>query len=271
MNYGAQTYAWQMSIERYGGKIPHILDVCKAAGFQGLEIETSMLGEYEEKPEELKKTFRERNMTLAAIGVPVAWGEKSREEIRRVICQSAETALPFGSTLMSLSLIPPEKPIVDSEKQQEKMLEFLSEMDAVIKTYGHRTAFHTNSSETSLFREYGDYQRLKRFFEETGIGYTPDAGHIVHGGMDAEQIFAEFMPYIVHVHYKDINEQGEWVPMGQGMIPFKRLTQQLENAMYSGWILVEEESKEARENPDAAMLENGNWICSMKENKFKLV
>ena len=50
ITFGCQFYTWQMSGERYVGKLPHILDVVSTASFAGIEPETCMLGTYYDDP-----------------------------------------------------------------------------------------------------------------------------------------------------------------------------------------------------------------------------
>lgn len=264
MKFGAQTYAWQMSYEQYKGELPHILDVCSRAGFRGLEIETTMLGAFAQKPKKLKKAFDERGMELAAIGVPVGWGSTGRKELVELAEVSFRAAEAFGSTLMSFSIIPPREAFAEKGEEQKLFLEFLTELGEMAKREGHRPSFHTNSSPTSLFRTKEDYKILKKFFEDMDMGFTPDAGHIAHGGMDVEEIFDVFMPYIQHVHFKDMAEDGTWMPMGEGVIPFPSLLERLAGSGYEHWILVEEESGTAMSRPDEVMLQNGVYIRNIR-------
>ncbi|QNM04908.1 sugar phosphate isomerase/epimerase family protein [Qiania dongpingensis] len=264
MKYGAQTYAWQMSYGTYKGKIPHILDICAQAGFGGLEIETTMLGEYGEKPQELKKEFDKRNMTLTAVGVPLPWGTAEEDEILETARLSFDAAAPFGGILMSFSIIPPAAPFEKREREQKEFLEFLARLGEMAKAAGYPPSFHTNSSPLSLFHCREDYELLKRFFEDSGMGFTPDAGHIAHGGMDVEEIFRLFMPHICHVHFKDMGKNGLWTPMGEGVIPFPELLGCLKEADYGGWIAVEEESPQAVLRPDETMLQDGVYLQKIK-------
>ena len=41
-----ETYTWQMPGESYKGKLDHIMGVISAAGFAGIEPETSFFGEF---------------------------------------------------------------------------------------------------------------------------------------------------------------------------------------------------------------------------------
>lgn len=43
IRFGLQTYSWQMSYEKYRGRIDHIADIGEAAGFIGMEAEVCML------------------------------------------------------------------------------------------------------------------------------------------------------------------------------------------------------------------------------------
>ena len=50
LRFGCQTYPWKMG-KKYFGEVPHMLEVASKAGFQSLEAEIDMLGEYFDKPE----------------------------------------------------------------------------------------------------------------------------------------------------------------------------------------------------------------------------
>ena len=74
------------------------------------------------------------------------------------------------------------------------------------------------------------------------------------------QTFETYRSLIVHVHFKDIAASGEWAAMGAGVIDFPRIVTMLQESGYTGWIMVEEESKAAESQPDSATLENGQYL-----------
>ena len=78
--------------------------------------------------------------------------------------------------------------------------------------------------------------------------------------MDVYEIFTTYMSIIGHVHMKDITVDKKWAPNGEGYIDFPRLMKMLDDANYIGWIVFEEESDSAREDPDAATLKNGSYL-----------
>ena len=48
--------------------------------------------------------------------------------------------------------------------------------------------------------------------------------------------------------------------MGAGVIDFPRIVTMLRDGGYDGWIMVEEESPQAEGDPDAATLQNGEYL-----------
>ena len=92
------------------------------------------------------------------------------------------------------------------------------------------------------------------------LKYCPDTGHIGNGGMDIYEIFTTYISMIGHVHMKDITEDKKWAPNGEGIIDFPRIMKILDDAGYDGWIVFEEESDAAREDPDEATLKNGRYL-----------
>ena len=48
--------------------------------------------------------------------------------------------------------------------------------------------------------------------------------------------------------------------MGEGIIDFSQLMKTLSDADYDGWIVFEEESFSAKDDPDGATLKNGRYL-----------
>ena len=101
---------------------------------------------------------------------------------------------------------------------------------------------HVNSEVGSVFVTEEDYKVLIDGLNTSVIGWCPDSGHIVNGGMDVYAIFEQYMSVIRHLHLKDITFQDVWAPMGQGITDFPRLIKMLQDADFDGWVMIEEES-----------------------------
>lgn len=48
--------------------------------------------------------------------------------------------------------------------------------------------------------------------------------------------------------------------MGEGITDFPRLIRMLQDADFDGWVMVEEESDDAKTDPDTATLINGKYL-----------
>ncbi|MEI7615763.1 MAG: hypothetical protein WCJ54_03530 [Actinomycetota bacterium] len=72
-NFGCQLYTWQMSGEKYIGKIPHILDIVSRANFSAIESEIYMLGHFLDNPDLLIEKLKCSGITLSAICLSGYW------------------------------------------------------------------------------------------------------------------------------------------------------------------------------------------------------
>ena len=95
---------------------------------------------------------------------------------------------------------------------------------------------------------------------QADLWFAPDIGHIVHAGMDAVEIVRECRPLIHYMHFKDLDGNGNWVSMGEGIVDFPRIVLDLEDSGYQGWVVVEEESQAAVHDPDRVTLGNGAYV-----------
>jgi inosose dehydratase len=78
--------------------------------------------------------------------------------------------------------------------------------------------------------------------------------------MEPLTVFADRLPLIRHVHFKDISAGKQWKPMGEGVIDHPGLLRLLRDSGYPGWVMVEEESEMAEREPDQATLHNGTYM-----------
>ena len=80
IKFGCQFYTWQMSGNRYAGKLPDILNIVKPAGFAGIESEPWMLGSYYDDPSTLKDLLARFNVQLGAIAFVCDWANPVETE-----------------------------------------------------------------------------------------------------------------------------------------------------------------------------------------------
>ena len=261
IQYGCQTYTWQMSYEKYSQRLDHIIDVVAESGFAGIEAEVCMLGPYNEDPVALAGDMQAKGLALAAICLVCDWlspqeTDAEAAEAERVI---AMLQSHFPDTILALCQMP-QADRSNLTERRDNCIDCCNAIGRRAADSGIRTVMHPNSPEGSVFRIAEDYKILMDGLDTSVVGYAPDAGHIAKGGMEPVEIFKEYASVIGHVHFKDMEENGTWAEMGQGCIDFAAIVSGLKAHDYQGWIMVEDESPRAEVDPDAVTNANGEYL-----------
>jgi inosose dehydratase len=262
INFGCQLYTWQMSGDKYIGKISHILNIAKKSYFTAIEPEIKMLGHFFDNPALLAKELESKGIKLSAIFLSCDWKLPEETGSERLL---ADKVIDFLKNFPEANLGTGLFPGIDRSDLSRRQKNAISCINAVATraaAEGMTVFFHPNSPTGSIFRTKEDYEVLLNGLDHKIIGFCPDSGHIVKGGMDVMDIFKKYFPLIKNVHFKDISSGGEWVGMGHGIINFPEIVKFLKSAGYTGWIIIEEESLEAETDPDKAVIENGRYILN---------
>jgi len=258
MRIGCQTYAWQMSLSLYQGKIDHICEVVGQAGFSGLEPEVVMLGEFA-TAERLRAALEPNNLELAALTLVEDWtGEHETPSERASADAAIALAKSFDGALLVLCQMP-GKDRKDLRERQRRLLSCVRDVAARAEDAGVRTTFHPNSPEGSLFRTSGDYEILVGGLPGF-VGFTPDLGHVARGGMDPLAVVQQYRERVNHVHAKDMDDHGRWALIGTGVVPVAQVAELLQRTGYQGWFVLEDESELARRDPDGVAAQLGRYV-----------
>jgi inosose dehydratase len=248
-----------MSYEKYANQLEHILNVIQTAGFAGVEPEVCMLGPYRNQPAKLTADLQARNLKMGALTLALPWRQSTETSDER---EEANFVFEFLKHFPDTLLILVQLPFQDRSNLLEKQKNALSCINEVAKRAskeGISCAFHPNSPEGSVFRTKDDYEILFSGLDNRYVGYAPDTGHIVNGGMDPMKIFESARSMIKHVHFKDITLDKQWTAMGEGVIDHPAIVRYLKDTGYTGWIMVEEESLQAELEPDRVTVLNGRY------------
>jgi len=254
IKYGFQTYTWQMSYEKYADKIEHILDITKQSGLLGIEPDTSMLKGYFDSPETFKKVLAEKGVELASLCVVCDWlhdGETAEEKL--LADKSIEFVRSFPNPMLMLCQMP-QNDRANLVERQKNALTCVNNIAKRAAGLGIKSVFHPNSPPGSIFRTFDDYKLMLDGLDSKVVGYAPDSGHIINGGMDVYDIFRDYMSVIKHVHFKDVAADGGWKIMGEGITDFVKIVEMLHRGGFDGYIVVEDESPEAEEDTEAVAI-----------------
>ena len=260
IKFGCQFYTWQMSGNRYAGKLPDILNIVKPAGFAGIESEPWMLGSYYDDPSALKDLLAQFNLQLGAVAFVCSWADPHETEQER---SEADRVFSYARSFPETHLVLVQAPGKDRSnlrQRQENLISCVNAVAARAVDQGLSCSYHPNSPEGSVIRIEDDYKILLDGLDSSLVGFAPDTGHIARGGMDVIQILKTYRLLIKHVHFKDITTSGGWTAMGAGIIDFPEIVTFLKDTDYAGWIMIEEESPEAEVDPNKATTKNGEYL-----------
>jgi inosose dehydratase len=258
IEFASQTYSWQMS-GAWGGRLNEIAEVVAASGFRGIEFEVVMSGGFE-TAEAVAKLLDKNDLLLASLTLVLPWREAQetddeRAEADRVI----EVVRHFPGAKLTLVQVPFADPPVDRETAQDHLLACLAAVTRRARAAGVSPTFHPNSPTGSVVRALADYERVMPLLPE-GLGWTPDTGHLAVGGMDVVGMIGRYRDRIDHIHLKDADADGNWVPNGTGSIDMAGAVALLAETDYSGWVVVEDESPMAEHHPNASAAANGEYV-----------
>jgi inosose dehydratase len=260
IKFGCHGSTWVLDYDEKVDCLDHMLDVIKKSGFKGLDVQYALLGKYNNSPELLKEKLDSMGLELAAITLPFSWeNDQESEEEKKRADYYIDYVKHFPNALLNLpARVGPNRD--NLLKRQRDIISCVNALGKRAHENGVVASFHPHSPATSYFRNESDYKLLFEELDTRFVGYTPDVGHIVAGGMDAVEVVRQNLPIIKHVHFKDCSTTFGWKKMGYGDIDFPAIVQSLVDYGYKGWIMVEEETEETKENADQCIYDISDYV-----------
>jgi inosose dehydratase len=266
MRVGCQTYTWEMLGPKWQGEVDDILDAIAAAGYEGVEITNSMIGEYDGRPADFARAIDRRGLSLAAFAYASPTGFTD-PGARAGELEGADKAMRFvaffpGVVLALGGASTPER--TDLDKKIANAAEFYNEVGRRGRAGGVPVAFHPHSHHGSIFESREEYDRIMELTNAEWVKWNPDTGHIVRGGQDLLDTLRRYGSRIVHMHLKDADRLNRWQPLGDGVCDIPEVLKYLADELkYEGWIVGEEESANAYKDPKSAIRGNREYLGSL--------
>lgn len=260
IKFGCHGTTWVLDYDKETDNLNELMDTVEKAGFKGIDVQVALLGRYKDKPEQLMKALDSRGLKLAALTVPFSWeNDVESEEEKELADYYIKYLRYFPGAILNL----PVRDGPNRENLLRRQRDIISCANAVGKRAyenGVVASFHPASPINSYFRFEDDYTTLLEGLDSKYIGYTPDAGHITFGGMNAVEVIKRYLPVIRHVHFKEATNDFVWKKMGNGDIDFPGIVRELMDYGYKGWIIVEEETAEATINTEQVVLDISDYV-----------
>ena len=258
--FGSEVYTWFMSNDgkTHENRLGHMIEVIAKSGFTGIQPIHFWMGDLSD-PGRLEAKLKEQGLELAAVSLALEWAGAEESEKERM---EADQTISLLQRFPDAILCTVQKPAGrhNLEERRRNLVNIVNTVSRRAVEKGVPCSFHPNSPHTSITRTEEDYKVILESLDSTVTGWTPDVGHIINGGMDPLKKMKEYESLINHMHYKDWDGEPEFALMGKGKIDFLSITQWLKDRNYSGWIVCEDEGKEAVDDPDFVTRHDGQWI-----------
>lgn len=258
MKFGCQTFTWEMLGAKWSGGPDDLLRAIADGGYSGIEITDTMIGAYAARPKDFAASLADVGLSLVsfAFGSDSGFTEPSLiegdlEAARRWV----EFAAHFPDALVSMG-----SATVMSEGTRAQKFDVAAEVynraTEIGRQAGVTVAVHPSSHHNTLLFTRADYDEIFARLDPN-VGWVPDTGHILRGGQVMEATLRAYLDRIRYVHLKDVDSKGIWAMLGAGSCDIAQVIATVAEApLFTGWIVVEEESDTAAADPAGAVRVN---------------
>lgn len=259
LKVGCQTFTWEMLGNKWSGGPDDLLRAIADAGYTGIEITDTMIGDYFGKPAAFASALKSHGLTLVAYacGSDSGFTESSAlADDLRSVDRALEFVAQFPGALLSYgsATIMNPGPIDD---KFEVAAEFYNGAGERGKRAGVQVALHPSSHHDTLLETRADYDRIMALTDPALIGWVPDTGHILRGKMDILDTIRTHLGRVRYLHLKDVDASGGWAMLGEGVCDTRAVVNLIASAPnFNGWLVLEEESDTAAADPAAGVRRN---------------
>jgi sugar phosphate isomerase/epimerase len=263
LRIGCQTFTWEMLGDAWRGTTDDLLSAISRAGYAGIEITNMMIGAYRNRPDAFGAALRHHDLLLVAYACGSASGYTEASALARDL-DAAERAIAFAAHFDDAHVSFGSATIV-SEGPRANKFSIAAEFYNAAGEHGSRAgvsvAVHPSSHHNTLLFSRADYDQMFALLEPDRVGWIPDTGHILRGGQDLLDTLRRYRDRIRYLHLKDVDQDGQWQMLGAGICETRSVIDAVRSAPnFNGWLVLEEESPQARRDPAGAIEQNRETI-----------
>ncbi len=232
----------------WNGNDRQAIEDVSAVGFRGIQLRTSVLKEFEEKPKDLRRLLDDHGLTLSCFssGSVDAAPEKREEYLETHTRHAKFVAALGGPFLQILSNRPKDR--APTAEEYTRLGALLSEIGRRTRDLGVRLVYHNHMH---AFSETPDeVARVLDQSEPRYLGLLLDIAHYRQGGGDPAEGARRHRDRLALVHLKDVvsplpGGTGEprysykFVELGRGKVDVKAAVAALREIGYGGNLIVE--------------------------------
>lgn len=265
LQIGCQTFTWEMLGKAWTGGPDDLVRAIAAGGYSGIEITDTMIGGYADRPDAFARLLADEGLSLVSFAFGSSSGFTLPERVASDLDAArrwVDFAAHFPAALVSMGSATVVSPGARADKFAVAA-DCYNRAAEIGRAAGVTVAVHPSSHHNTLLFTREDYDALFALLDQQ-VGWVPDTGHILRGGQVMDDTLAAFHDRIRYVHLKDVDANGVWAMLGAGVCDVWAVIETVRAApLFSGWIVVEEESDTAGEDPAAAVRANRETLRAL--------
>ena len=258
LKFACQTFTWEMLGPAWTGGPDDLVQAIAAAGYQGIEITNTMIGSYATRVDDFARRLSDAGLTLVSFAFGTESGFSEPEQIEADL-EAARRWIAFAAHFPGALVSMGSATVMSPGSRADKFAAAANIYNCATeigRSAGVTVAVHPSSHHDTLLLTRDDYDALFARLDPQ-VGWVPDTGHILRGGQEITATLAAYRDRIRYVHLKDVDENGDWAMLGQGVCDVRSVLASVASAPnFNGWVVVEEESAAAAANPAAAVAAN---------------
>ncbi len=253
---GCQTFTWEMLGAGWTGNADDLMEAIAAGGYEGIEITDTMIGSYADRPADFAGALKKHGLDLVSFAFGSHTGFTLADQIDAdlVVAQRwIDFAANFSGAMVSIG----SATVVSDGPREDKFkvaAEFYNRAAALGQESGVTVAVHPSSHHNTLLFDRADYDTIFALLDADLVGWIPDTGHILRGHDDILDTLRTYQDRIRYLHLKDVGANDSWAMLGKGVLDTPAVLDIVGKAPhFNGWLVLEEESETAGQDPAAAV------------------
>jgi inosose dehydratase len=259
-----------------GDDVQAIKDV-SASGFHGIQLRTSVLKEFGERPEALRDLLAEHRIQMVAFssgGVRIAPGTEADEIAKHI--RHATFVRDVGGLYLQVTDSAREKDRKPAPDDYKKLGRLMTEIGKRSIDLGIPLAYHNHMN--SLGEAPDEVDWIMEAADPRYVKMELDVAHYLQGGGDPAKAVHKYSGRHLFLHIKDVESplpgatgdpkrSYRFVELGRGKVDLPAVFEALKAIKFRGWCVVELDAvpDKARTPKESALISKG-YI----ENRLKL-
>ena len=223
---------------RVNGSMEQAISDIAAEGFEGVEMFDGNVGDYADRPDDLRRALDTAGVQLASVytGANFIYDEILPDELSRIE-RAADLAAQFGAEAL----------VVGGGAQRsngvrpgdyDRLGVALDRVCEIAEARGLHACYHPH-----LTTIVESPEQIDLLMERSRIGFCPDTAHLMAGGGDPAALIRRYPDRVRHVHLKDfVSEPFGFHPLGHGNVDFADVISAIKEVGFDRWVMVELDS-----------------------------